>query len=205
MSAAGVHHRLPPRRTGVRLWGMRFIGLLATAVLLGVGAFAASTAIPDDSDETALVPAAPASTPDASAKPAESEPRKPKLTRAQRRARAAAVGVLRDQGYRPVTLTDYKFGKTLRVLIGRGEGGQRAFFFAGGSYIGNDALDDSHRIEVTRAGNRSVSLSYRLFGPNDRPCCPSAGKVRVLFRWDGESLAAQTAIPPASERRAPAG
>ncbi len=184
---------------------MRFVGLLATAVLLGVGAFAALTAIPDGSDETALVPAAPASTPDAKTKPAESKPRKPKLTRAQRRARAAAVGVLRDQGYRPVTLTDYKFDKRLRVLIGRGDGGQRAFFFSGGSYIGNDALDDSHRIEGVRAGNRSVSLAYRLFGPNDRPCCPSAGKARVLFRWDGESLAAQTAIPPAGERRAPAG
>ena len=184
---------------------MRFVGLLATAVLLGVGAFAALTAIPDGSEETAIVPAAPASTPDASSKRASSKPRKPKLTRAQRRARAAAVGVLRDQGYRPVTLTDYRFDKRLRVLIGRGDGGQRAFFFAGGSYLGNDALDDSHRIEVVRAGNRSVSLAYRLFGPNDRPCCPSAGKARVLFRYDGESLVPQTAIPPSSERRAPLG
>jgi LppP/LprE lipoprotein len=184
---------------------MRFVGLLATAVLLGVGAYAASTAIPDGDDETALVPAAPAATPDASKPAAADKPRKPKYTRAQRRARAAAVGVLREQGYRPVTLTDYKPDKTLRVLIGRGDGGQRAFFFAGGSYIGNDALDDSHRIEVVRAGNRSISLQYRLFRPDDRPCCPSAGKARVLFRWDGESLAAQTAIPPAGERRAPAG
>jgi LppP/LprE lipoprotein len=184
---------------------MRLVGLLATAALLGVGAFAALTAIPDDSEETALVPAAPASTPDSSKAAADSKPRKPKYTRAQRRARAAAVGVLRDQGYRPVTLTDYNPDKTLRVLIGRGDGGQRAFFFAGGSFIGNDALDDSHRIEVVRAGNRSVSLQYRLFRPDDRPCCPSAGKARVLFRWDGESLAAQTAIPPAGERRAPAG
>jgi hypothetical protein len=184
---------------------MRLVGLVATAALLGVGAFAALTAIPDDSEETALVQAAPASTQDSSKAAADSKPRKPKYTRAQRRARAAAVGVLRDQGYRPVTLTDYKPDKTLRVLIGRGDGGQRAFFFAGGSYIGNDALDDSHRIEVVRAGNRSVSLQYRLFRPDDRPCCPSAGKARVLFRWDGESLAAQTAIPPASDRRAPVG
>src|SRR5829696_2825810 len=84
VSAAGLHHRLPPRRKGVRLWGMRFVGLLATAVLLGVGAFAALTAIPDGSEEAALVPAAPASTPDASAKPAKAKSRKPKLTRAQR-------------------------------------------------------------------------------------------------------------------------
>jgi len=57
---------------------------------------------------------------------------------------------------------------------------------------------------VTRAGNRSVSLAYRIFAEGDRPCCPSGGKVRVLFRWDGRTLAAQTAIPPSSQRRPPA-
>lgn len=183
---------------------MRLIGLLATGVLLGVGAMAAVTVIPDRSDESALLDAAPASTPEPASQPAaDSKPRKPKLTAAQRRARASAVGVLRDQGYRPVALSDYRPTSRLRVLVGRGEGGQRAFFFAGGRYIGNDAADDSHRIRVARAGNRSVSLSYRLFGPGDKPCCPSAGSARVLFRWDGEALAPQTGIPPSSERRAP--
>ena len=183
---------------------MRFIGLLATATLLAVGAFAAVTAIPDADDDSALLDSAPAATPKPAAK-AVDEPKqaKPKYTRAQRRARAAAVGVLRDNGYRPVQLGDYKPDKTLRVLIGRGDGGQRAFFFVGGRYIGNDTADDSHRIRVLRAGNRSVSLSYRLFRENDKPCCPSAGTARVLFRWDGEALAPQTAVPASLERRAP--
>lgn len=204
MSAAGVHHRLPPRRRGLRLWFMRFLGLLATATLLGVGAFAAATAIPDGGDDSALLDTAPAATPESAAKGAdEPKARKPKFTRAQRRARRAAVGVLRDNGYRPVRLADYKPDKKLRVLVGRGDGGQRAFFFAGGTYIGNDAADDSHRIRVLRAGNRSVSLSYQLFREDDDPCCPKAGTARVLFRWDGDALAAQTALPPSTQRRAP--
>ena len=48
-------------------------------------------------------------------------------------------------------MADYNPDKTLRVLIGRGDGGQRAFFFAGGAYIGHDVADDSHRIRVLRA------------------------------------------------------
>jgi hypothetical protein len=185
---------------------MRFLGLLATGTLLAVGAFAAITAIPDRDDNSSLLDSAPAATPEPAPKATEEpKPEKPKYTRAQRRARAAAVGVLRDNGYRPVQLADYNPDKTLRVLVGRGDGGQRAFFFAGGRYIGNDAVDDSHRIRVVRAGNRSVSLSYQLFREDDKACCPSAGTARVLFRWDGESLAAQTAIPPSLERRAPEG
>jgi hypothetical protein len=188
----------------LKLWTMRLIGLLATGALLGVGAVAAITVLPDRSTDDPLLEAAPAATPEPASSSAESKPRKPKLTARQRRARTAAVGVLRDQGYRPVKLSDYRPTSTLRVLVGRGEGGQRAFFFAGGSYVGTDAADDSQRIRVVRAGNRSVSLSYRLFAPGDKPCCPSAGTARVLFRWDGEALAPQTAVPPASERRAPA-
>jgi hypothetical protein len=188
----------------VKLWFMRFLGLAATAALLGVGTFAAVTAIPDPSDDSALLDEAPAAT----SKPAKAaddpKPRRPKLTRAQRRARTAAVGVLRDNGYRPVSLADWKADKVLRVLIGRGDGGQRAFFFAGGSYIGNDSAEDSHRIRVVRAGNRSVALSYRLFREDDKPCCPNAGTARVLFRWDGESLNPQTSVPPSTQRRAPA-
>jgi hypothetical protein len=103
-----------------------------------------------------------------------------------------------------VTVKTYRPKSVLRVLIGKGEGGQRAFFFAAGKYLGNDAADDSTAVEVVRAGNRSVALSYRLFAEKDRPCCPTGTKVRVLFRWDGENLAPQTAIPPSAQRRAPA-
>jgi hypothetical protein len=176
---------------------MRALGLLGTSAVLAVGATAVMTVAPDG-DEVVAPEAAPASTPQRTATKKRDKPRKPKLTRAQRRARAAAVATLRDQGYRPTGLKDYKPDNVLRVLIGKGDGGERAFFFAGGRYLGNDATEDSHAISVVRAGNRSVSLSYRLFGEND-----SAGFARVLFRWDGERLAPQTAIPPATSRREP--
>ena len=180
------------------------MGVTATSALLAILAWTLLSFYPDDGEEVA-VPAAPASTPEpAATQRAKPKKAKPKLTRAQRRARAAAVGTLADLGYRPVSLSTYKPDKALRVLIGKGEGGRRAFFFAGGTYIGNDAADDSAAIRVTRAGNRSVSLAYGVFGQGDKPCCPGA-TARVLFRWDGESLAAQTAIPPAAERRPPAG
>jgi hypothetical protein len=171
---------------------MRLFGLLATSLLLGVGATAAITFAPDGGGESATPRAAPAATP-APAAAERPEARKPKFTRAERRARAAAAATLRDQGYRPVDLSDYDPKHVLRVLIGRGDGGQRAFFFAGARYLGNDVADDSRRIRVVRAGNRSVALSYRLYGEG-------GGYERVLFRWDGEELTPQTSIPSASAR-----
>jgi len=182
------------------------MGVTATSALLAIFAWGLLTFYPENDSET-VVPAAPAATPAPAAAKEKAKPKKkaePKLTPSQRRDRAAAVATLSDLGYRPVTLKTYAPDKVLRVLIGKGEGGKRAFFFNGASYLGNDAADDSQSIEVVRAGNRSVSLAYRLFAEGDKPCCPSGAKVRVLFRWDGGSLAPQMAIPPSAQRRAPA-
>ncbi len=202
VSAARV--RLPPRRRGVRLWGMRLMGVTATSALLAIFAWALLTFLPERGSETA-VSAPVAATPAPVAKKEKAKPKRsqPKLTAAQRRDRAAAVAQLGDLGYRPVSLKTYAPDHVLRVLIGKGEGGKRAFFFNGATYLGNDAADDSESIQVVRAGNRSVSLSYRLFAEGDKPCCPTGAKVRVLFRFDGEKLAPQTAIPPSAQRRAP--
>ena len=184
---------------------MRFLGLLATAALLAVGATAALTVIPDTSTPDAALPeAAPAATPAPAKVKKKHEKAEPKLTATQRRERAAAVTTLSGEGYRPVTLRDYAPTHILRVLVGKGDGGQRAFFFAGGRYIGNDAADDSAHLQVVRAGNRSVALSYKLFRPGDDPCCPKGAVTRVLFRWDGKKLAPMTAIPPVAQRHAPA-
>jgi hypothetical protein len=190
-------HRLPPRRSGAALWAMRLLGLVATGTLLGVGYTVAMAVAAGAGDEVAIPRAAPAAT----AEPDVEKAREPKHSAGERRKRRAAVGVLRDQGYRPVTLADYRLGNDLRVLIGRGEGGRRAFFFAGGRFIGTDAVDDSEHVSVGRARNRSVSLSYRLFEADGDRCCTA----RVRFRWDGETLKPQTEIPPAEERRRPLG
>jgi hypothetical protein len=178
---------------------MRFFGLLATGALLAVGAGAALTILTDarlPSVEPVATPRAPQEldTPAKKAVKKHKGPAAPKLTAAQRQARTAAVATLRGEGYRPVKLADYAPDKVLRVLIGRGDAGQRAFFFAEGRYIGNDATSDSDRITVVRAGNRSVSLSYKVVGGKPE---------RVLFRWDGKKLAPQTAIPPVAARNAP--
>ena len=175
---------------------MRFFGLLATAALLGSGAAIALTVMPDAKTPAATLPeATPVATPHPAQKTHKKHPAKPKLTASQRAERTAAVAILRGQGYRPVALADYAPSHLLRVLIGKGDGGQRAFFFAGPKFIGNDAADDSDALTVVRAGNRSIALSYKL----------ANGKTsRVLFRWDGQKLTPQTAIPPVSQRNKPA-
>ena len=199
-------HRPPPRHTGLRRWGARVLGLLATSVLLGVGVASALMVLPagDDGELAALdgvVPDTPASAKGDERKRKSDEP---KLTARERRQRKAAVATLREQGYRPLGLASYEPDSALRVLVGRGDGGQRAFFFARGSYIGTDAADDSHRVRVVRAGERSVTLAYRLFSDGDRACCPSGGTARVRFRLAGETLEPQTPIPAPALRRPPA-
>ena len=185
---------------------MRVLGVTATSALLAIFAWALLSIYADRHGEESVVAEAPAGTAAPAAKKDKAKAKKkskPKLTVAQRRDRAAAVATLGELGYRPVTVKTYAPDNLLHVLIGKGEGGKRAFFFAGAKYLGNDAADDSASVEVVRTGNRSVALSYRLFAEDDRPCCPSGAKVRVLFRWDGEQLAPQTAIPPSAQRRAP--
>jgi hypothetical protein len=183
---------------------MRVMGVTATSGLLAIFAWTLLSIYSERTDT--VLPEKPVATPAPAAKKEAVKPKRtqPRLTPSQRRDRAAAVTTLGELGYRPVTLKSYDPDHLLRVLIGKGEGGQRAFFFAGAKYLGNDAADDSAKLEVVRAGNRSVSLSYRLFAEGDRPCCPSGTRVRVLFRYDGKALAPQTAIPPAAQRRAPA-
>ena len=181
------------------------MGITATSALLAILAWTLLSIYAERKGEESVVDVTPAATPAAAVHKAKAKPKKaaPKLTAAQRRDRAAAVATLAELGYRPVTVKTYSPDHLLRVIIGKGEGGERAFFFAGAKYLGNDAADDSAKIEVVRAGNKSIALSYRLFAEDDRPCCPSGTKVRVLFRWDGKALAPQTAIPPSAQRRAP--
>ena len=182
------------------------MGITATSALLAILAWTLLSIYADRKGEESVVDTAPAATPAPAAAKAKAKHKKakPKLTPAQRRDRAAAIATLSELGYRPVTVKTYSPDHLLRVIIGRGEGGERAFFFAGGKYLGNDSSDDSAKVEVARAGNKSVALSYRLFAEGDKPCCPTGTKVRVLFRFDGEKLAPQTAIPPSAQRRAPA-
>jgi hypothetical protein len=188
-----------PRR---RRWPARVLALLATTALLGSGAWIVVMVMPAPTEDGAA-PAAPAAT--ATPGRAAGKKRKPQLTATQRRARAAALATLTEQGYRPVRLRDYVAGNKLRVLIGRDDAGaQRAFFFLRREFIGHDDVAASRRVRVARARDRSVTLAYGLYEPGDHPCCPKGGIARVTFRWSGEALEPGGAIPPAA-LRVPAG
>ncbi len=52
VSAARV--RLPPRRRGVRLWGMRLMGVTATSALLAIFAWALLTFYPERGSEAVV-------------------------------------------------------------------------------------------------------------------------------------------------------
>jgi hypothetical protein len=182
---------------------MRLAGLLATAALLGSGAVIAVMVVPSSGEE-AVVPAAPAATPEPDEERA-SKPRRPRLSAGERRARRSAVALLEGQGYEPLALSDYKTGDTLRVLIGRdAANAQRAFFFAKGEFLGYDSDAASGKLRVARTGERSVTLAYGLYEPDDRRCCPDGGTARVRFRWSAEGLVPQDVLPPAAVRQ-PAG
>jgi hypothetical protein len=188
----------------VRRWGARFFGLLATATLLGVGVASVLMVMPArEENEFAALDALETARPDDAKGSARDgkRSRRPKLTRAQRRQRARAAEVLRDQGYRPLSLSTYEPTHTLRVLVGRGDAGQRAFFFVRDRHVGTDGGVDSYRVRVVRSGERTATLSYRLFSKDDKPCCPTGGSARVRFRWDGSALKPLTPVPAASLRR----
>ncbi len=178
---------------GVRQWLRRLMALLGTAALLGSGVAIAVMVWPSRGEE-AVVPSAPAAESEPTAK---AKPKPPELTPAERRSRRAAVATLAEQGYEPVTLTDYDEKADLRVLIGRADGARRAFFFAGRRFVGYDSDFASRRLRVQRSGKRSVTLAYRLYGPADRECCPKGETVAVRFRWDGATLASPDALPDA--------
>src|ERR1044071_8729324 len=106
---------------------MRFFGLLATAALLGVGVAMALTIIPEAKIPQVSAPeSAPAESAPVVHKKKKAAPAEPKLTKAQRQARTAAVATLREAGYRPLALADYEPDHVLRVLVGKGDAGQRA-------------------------------------------------------------------------------
>jgi hypothetical protein len=169
---------------------LRILGVLATAALLGTGVFIADMVIPKP--EEAAAPAA---------RPADGQAANAGLTKAQRAARRSAVATLSEQGYKPVRVTDWHPEQTLRVLIGRDDSGaERAFFFVKRKFVGNDDAAASASVRVASTRDNGVTLTYRLYRPNDEPCCPKGERVRVAFRWEDGTLTPAAAVPPATER-----
>ncbi len=174
-----VHRRSPFAR-----WSGRLLAVLATGAVLAAGVVAATMLLAlDDDDSVAAAPAAREGGGDG------------KLTRQQREERRAAVGEVRERGYAPQDMGDYKIDHLLRVIVGEPVGdtppGMRAFFFVDGEFIGNDATAPSRELRPGRQLERNITLVYTV---------ASGDEERVHFRWDGKALEPQEKIPPADER-----
>jgi hypothetical protein len=164
--------------------GLFVVGFLALTMILGAGS-------EGDGERAASAPTATATaTPEPTATP-RPEPTPEPLTAAERRQRKAAAEQLRQQGYAPVNLRHYHPDQTLRVLLGDGEVGRRAFFFVGDTFLGTDASESSRKVRIVRQSRTAVTLEYGL---------STGDKQRVRFRWNGTALAPETPVPPADQR-----
>jgi hypothetical protein len=186
-----------PHRSGVERWTYRIVFVLATAAFLGVGVASALMILPDDSDQgaAAVITPIPAPAKTGKAKAEKVKSTKPKgPTKAQRAQRTAAVAELRRQGFTTLHLADYDYKANLRVLVGRpvgdAAGGSYAFFFVKDRYLGKDSTTPSNKLSVAKTGKNQVTLSYET----------SAGRTKVRFKLEGETLQPLDEIPPAGER-----
>jgi hypothetical protein len=181
--------------------------MIATAGLLGVAVLMGTMVAPSRNDsERALLPDAPAAAQTkakakkgAKARAKAKKAKKPaKLTGKQLAARAAAVELLRNQGYLPTREADYNPRHELRVLVayrnGDPLGPRRAFFFIGTRFIGHDSSGGSTKLAVAKSGKRWVTLRYGVFAPGAEVCCPSSTS-KVRFNWTGTALTPAGAIP----------
>ncbi len=186
-----------PHRSGLERWTLRIVFVLATAAFLGVGVAAALMILPDKGNDGAAAVLTPTATPAAktAAKHAKTKPKKPAgPTKAQRAQRTAAVAELRRQGFTTLRLADYDYEATLRVLVGRpvgdAAGGSYAFFFLKDRFLGKDSTTPSNKVSVAKTGKSQVTLAYET----------SAGRTKVRFKLEGQTLQPLDEIPPAGER-----
>lgn len=110
---------------------------------------------------------------------------------------SAAEAVLQANGYTASSTSDYHPDQTLRVLVGTRAGsaeagGQQAFFFVDGRYIGTDAKQPSASLHVVSQGDTEVTLAYAL---------SSGGQATVRFQLNNGKLVPLGSIPSASSRQ----
>jgi hypothetical protein len=108
------------------------------------------------------------------------------------------VALLQRKGYTALDTSSYHAGDTLRVLIGRSAGGERAFFFDQGTYLGTDTSTASGQITVLGHNDTEVTLDYATYKTG--ASAPS-GTRRVRFALDMGQLSPLDAIPSAAVRR----
>ena len=185
-----------PYRSGMERWTLRIVFVLATAAFLAVGVASALMILPDKSNEGAAVVITPTATPaHKTAKAHKQKSAKPKRpTKAQLAQRTAAVAELRRQGFTTLKLSDYDYKANLRVLVGRpvgdAAGGSYAFFFLKDRFLGKDSTTPSNKLSVAKTGKSQVTLTY----------VTSAGRTKVRFKLEGETLQPLDEIPAPGDR-----
>jgi hypothetical protein len=160
------------------------LGMLATVALLGSGAAIAYMVMPARQHGASAT---------ATSKPkAKAGHRAPGLTKAQKRARHAAVAVLSQEGYAAARVADWHPRAALKVLVGRDDqGAMRAFFFTGDKFIGHDDAATSNDVRVVKTAKDAVTLSYRV---------STGGHERVRFQLTGSTVTPDTPVPPSTVR-----
>jgi hypothetical protein len=154
--------------------------MLATLAFLGSGAAIAYMVMPQEEEP------APAAEPPGAAVKGTNAP-KPVLTRAQKRARREAVARLTEQGYEPVRLADWRPKAPLKVLVGISDtDAMRAFFFAGGEFIGYDDKATSNHVRVVKARGSAVTLGYKL---------GDGSTVKIRFDYADGTLTPSEPVP----------
>lgn len=154
-----------------------------------------------DDEESAAAPTATATaTPEPTRTP-KPKPTVTPLTPDEKLDRQDDIDVVRSRGFDVVDNHDWKPDDTLQVLIGRSSsGGELAFFFVDGQYLGNDSTDTSARLRVKRTDDLTVTLRYGIYAPGDSAEKPSDDPIEVDFRYEGGRVSPASAIPDVSQR-----
>ncbi|MEA2169059.1 MAG: hypothetical protein QOF76_2359 [Solirubrobacteraceae bacterium] len=185
--------RLPGRVFGV----IGIVGLVVAAILAASWIGSAS----DDSGGEAAATPTPSldlSTPTPTPKPKKTPV---PLTPAQKTERDEAIATVVSKDFTVVHKSDWDPNATLRVLIGRtSSGGELAFFFVNGTYLGNDGTETSTKITVTKSQDLQVTLRYGIYEPGDPASKPSGIPFVVNFTYSGSTLSPDQELPPSSER-----
>jgi LppP/LprE lipoprotein len=88
----------------------------------------------------------------------------------------------------------------IATSVGSADGGEQAYFFADGKYLGTGTADTSTGITASRLSGDLIVIRYALYNTGDPRCCPTGGTAPVRFYWTGAHLVALDPIPSLSRR-----
>lgn len=188
-----------PDRTRSRALGLAGVAGLFVVLVVVVVLLAGSGGGDAGAGETTATATASA-TPEPTATPKPMPTRVP-LTPDEKLDRQDDIDLVRSRGYDVVSRRDWKPDDTLQVLIGRSSsGGELAFFFVDGQYLGNDSMDSSGRLRLRETDDLSVTLRYGTYASGDPAEAPSGEPVDVEFRYEGGRVSPVEPIPEVTER-----